>query len=270
MERITHQQHAKDTNEVRTALAKLRLSLKAGDSELSARSDSEFLLRFLRCTDMDAEAAYAKIQRYYKVKSSCHKVFKGLMPSVEGTAEARRLTVALPYKDLHGRPIVLIKPGAWNPSFPQVRAQRAVNTLLEHLSRDPLSQTVGICVLLDFGGWSSSKALASEIGLVKQQIRVFQDVLPLHIQKVHVVRQAKAFNVLFTLLKPFLSKDDLSKIQLHGECFDELHAEVPKHHLPSEYGGTGPSLDFDGLWERLREDDSEFRENNIYGYHVKS
>ncbi|KAK8766527.1 hypothetical protein V5799_006692 [Amblyomma americanum] len=186
-------------------------------------------------------------------------------------ADGRKLAVVLPNKDAHGRPMLLIKLGAWDPaSLPQFRFQRAVNVWLEQLTRDPASQAVGICVILDFGGWSASKILACELGLVKQAIRFLQDVLPLRITKVHVVKQPKTFNMFFSLLKPFLSKDELSRFQLHGDCFEKLRTEVPENHLPSEYGGTAPSLDFDGIWERLREEDGEFRENNIYGYHHKS
>lgn len=266
MERITYQPIPHDAHDVRAALAKLRLELK-GEANLDARSDTDFLLRFLRFADFDVEAALAMTKKYYKIKASCPKVLKDLVPSDEAKSLAQNLVVVLPHKDAAGRPILLIKLGAWDPSsLPQYRFQRAVNVWLEHLTRDPAAQTAGISAILDFSGWTASKILACEIGLVRQACRLVQECLPLKISKVHVVKQPKAFNVFFALLKPFFNKEELSRFQLHGESFEKMHVDVPRSILPGEYGGTGSPVDFEVLCERLQEEDSEFKENNAYGY----
>lgn len=270
MERITYQPTAKDDHDVRAALAKLRLELKA-DANLNARSDADFLLRFLRFTNFGVESALAIIRKYYKIKSSCPKVLKDLVPSDEAKSLGRNLVVALPHKDAVGRPILLIKLGAWDPSsLPQFRFQRAVNVWLEHLTRDPATQTAGISAILDFSGWTASKILACQIGLVRQACRLVQECLPLKITKVHVVNQPKTFNVFFALLKPFFNKEELSRFQLHGDNFEKMHLDVPRNILPEEYGGTGSPIDFEGLCERLQEEDGEFKENNAYGYNEAS
>lgn len=270
MERITYQPTVHDTQDVRAALAKLRLELK-GDATLNARSDADFLLRFLRFTNFDVESALAMARKYYKIKSSCPKVLKDLVPSDEAKSLGQNLVVALPHKDTTGRPILLIKLGAWDPSsLPQFRFQRAVNVWLEHLTRDPVTQTAGISAILDFSGWTASKILACEIGLVRQACRLVQECLPLKITKVHVVKQPKTFNVFFALLKPFFNKEELSRFQLHGDNFEKMHLDVPRNILPEEYGGTGSPIDFEGLCERLQEEDGEFKENNAYGYNEAS
>lgn len=270
MERITYQPTANDAHDVRAALAKLRLELKA-DANLNARSDADFLLRFLRFTNFGVESALAIIRKYYKIKSSCPKVLKDLVPSDEAKSLGRNLVVALPHKDAVGRPILLIKLGAWDPSsLPQFRFQRAVNVWLEHLTRDPATQTAGISTILDFSGWTASKILACQIGLVRQACRLVQECLPLKITKVHVVNQPKTFDVFFALLKPFFNKEELSRFQLHGDNFEKMHLDVPRNILPEEYGGTGSPIDFEGLCERLQEEDGEFKENNAYGYNEAS
>ncbi|XP_049525260.1 alpha-tocopherol transfer protein-like [Dermacentor silvarum] len=246
---------AKDPSDAKTALDEMRLALK-DDARLCARRDTVFLLPFLRFTKFDVEAALAKTRMYYRRRSSCPKVLKDLKASEEIKSQARGLVAALPGKDTRGRPVLLLKLGAWDPSsLPQFRVQRAVNLWLEQLTRDPATQDAGICFILDFGGWSFSKIRACEIGLARKAIRLLQDGLPLEITRAHVLRQPRTFSIFFSLLKPFMSKDELARFHLHGEDFGNLHAEVPKDILPKEYGGTAV-FDFEGLWERLRGQDS--------------
>ncbi|KAL1482974.1 hypothetical protein MTO96_033440, partial [Rhipicephalus appendiculatus] len=204
--RNTRERHAKDPDNARTALDELRHFLK-DDARCSARRDSVFLLPFLRFTKFDVKAALAKTQTYYRRRSSCPKILKDLNASEEMESQARNLVAALPGKDTHGRPILLLKLGAWDPSsLPQYRVLRAFNLWLEQLARDPASQDAGICFILDFGGWSFSKSLACEMGLARKAIRILQDGLPLEITKAHVLRQPRAFSIFFSVLKPFLSK----------------------------------------------------------------
>uniref|UniRef100_A0A6M2D7C9 CRAL-TRIO domain-containing protein n=1 Tax=Rhipicephalus microplus TaxID=6941 RepID=A0A6M2D7C9_RHIMP len=245
------ERHVKDSDNERTALDELRHFLK-DDARCSARRDTVFLLPFLRFTKFDVKAALEKTQTYYRRRSSCPKIFKNLKASEEIESQARNLVAALPGKDTHGRPILLLKLGAWDPSsLPQYRIQRAFNLWLEQLSRDPATQDVGICFILDFGGWSFSKSLACEMGLAKKAIRILQDGLPLEITKAHVLRQPRAFSIFFSVLKPFLSKDEVSRFNVHGEDFKSLHAEVPRGLLPKEYGGTA-IFEFESLWDYLR------------------
>ncbi|KAH6931713.1 hypothetical protein HPB50_027305 [Hyalomma asiaticum] len=215
---IHRERDAQDPDNARTALDELRQSLK-DDARCSARRDTIFLLPFLRFTNFDVKAALAKTQMYYRRRSSCPKVLKDLNASEEMDSQARNLVAALPGKDTQGRPILLLKVGAWDPSsFPQYRVQRAVNLWLEQLARDPATQDVGICFILDFGGWSFSKSLACEMGLAKKAIRLLQ-------------------------------------FHLHGDNFERLHAQVPRNLLPKEYGGTA-LFDFESLWESLQGPDS--------------
>ncbi|KAL3224619.1 hypothetical protein MRX96_026418 [Rhipicephalus microplus] len=93
------------------------------------------------------------------------------------------------------------------------------------------------------------------MGLAKKAIHILQDGLPLEITKAHVLRQPRAFSIFFSVLKPFLSKDEVSRFNVHGEDLESLHAEVPRSLLPKEYGGTA-MFEFESLWDYLRRPES--------------
>lgn len=265
----TPDDHGDSAMRERESLAKLRLLLKS-EPGLDARSDTEFLLRYLRFAGSDEASAHKRIRGYYKHRARYPKIFDQLTPTNVAEPFSQHLVSVLPERDNHGQPVVVIRIGAWTSDLSQVLFNRVVAVILEYVALDVASQKSGVSVLLDFDSWTITKTFNLEIGLVKQAAQMIQEVVPFRINQAHVVRQPNAFNVLFTLIKPFLGKSEVERFLLHGTAFETLHKHIPKSSLPEEYGGDGPSVDFQGCFQRLKLQEQEFIDNNRYGFTTNS
>lgn len=91
------------------ALDKLRQLLEA-EPGLNANKDEEFLLRFLRVRKYKVESALQTIKNYYRNRASSEFLYRDFLPCNAPPA-ARKIVMILPDKDVHGRPVLLVKPG---------------------------------------------------------------------------------------------------------------------------------------------------------------
>lgn len=265
LERIADEELDGETD-WRTAdgLAKLN-QLLDGDLELHSRRDKEFLLRFLRVCKYNVDKALQKVKAYYKIRKECTPIFENFVPSSAELA-ARSLVGVLPERDSHGRPVVLFKAGDWNPRILSYSEQlKAIVIVMEHLTTDPVAQTVGISCVLDYGGFTADKILSIDFGLLKKSLRPLLDCVPARIKAVHVVRESYAFDIAYALLRPFISKKITDRIHCHGQNIEGLQNDFPVDVLPEEYGGL-KHVDFEAYWSGLCRAEEVFVENNRYGY----
>ncbi|CAN7939374.1 unnamed protein product [Ixodes hexagonus] len=149
------------------ALARLN-QLLDGCPKLSSQRDTAFLLRFLRVRKYNVDAALATIKAYYKNRAACPSIYDDFLPSNAKPA-ARTVCAVLPQRDVHGRPILLVKAGSWMPSLAShSEVQLALCLALEYLAADPSSQTVGISLIFDYEGFSMDKLFSVNIALLKR------------------------------------------------------------------------------------------------------
>lgn len=244
----------------------LLVRLLSEDKELNGRKDAEFLQRFLRVRKYNVEAALRTVQNYYRIRITSGPVFQEFLPSTVSSV-TRNLMMVLPGKDVHGRRVFLFKIGHWaveESSF--LEMHRGVMLCMEHLAKDPTTQVLGMAILLDFRGFTPEKILAMNFGLIRRGLEYLQDCMPMRLKAVPTVNQGTAFDIFFTLIKPFMKTKLVERFHLYGQKFDELHKEIPASLLPEEYGGQAPSADFEGFWSHLETKADEYREDSAYGY----
>lgn len=94
----------------------------SGEESLNAKTDSEFLMAFLRFSRMKHKRAFEFLKHYYDSKRKEVELFRNLMPSELDHVFSRNLIGLLPDKDKKGRFILVLRAGAWNPD--QVRKWR--------------------------------------------------------------------------------------------------------------------------------------------------
>ncbi|XP_077483824.1 alpha-tocopherol transfer protein-like [Amblyomma americanum] len=246
-------------------LAKLK-DLLSEEEDLNARNDDQFLLRFLRVRKYNLGAALHTIRNYYRIRNTSGPVFRDFQPSKVSPA-TRKLMMVMPETDVHGRPILLFKPGSWIlDETSHVDMHRALMLCLESLAKNPVTQTLGMVILFDYAGFTPEKLLAFNMGLLRRGVEYLQDCMPMRLEAVHTVRQGLAFDMFFTLIKPFLKTKLIQRFRLYGEKFEDLHKEISPSILSDEYGGQAPSPDFEGFWGELEELQEEYKENSAYGY----
>ncbi|XP_054927043.1 alpha-tocopherol transfer protein-like [Dermacentor andersoni] len=247
------------------ALDKLGKLLDA-EPDLNANRDAEFLLRFLRVRKYNVESALQTIRNYYRNRAATESLYRELLPCKMPPA-ARKIVMILPHRDVHGRPVLLVKPGSWMPdevSYSDVH--RAGLLCLEHLARDPASQVLGIVLLLDYGGYTVDKLLYTSISLLRRGLEYLQDCMPMRLKVAHHVRQSYAFDVFFALARPFIKAKLAERLRLHGQNFESLHEEISPKQLPEEYGGQGPPIDPEECWKAVVAEEDYFAACSRFGY----
>ncbi|KAK8766495.1 hypothetical protein V5799_006720 [Amblyomma americanum] len=265
LQRIAHEELGETPEKRREALEELKRQLDA-EPDLNARKDDEFLLRFLRVRKYDVDLALRNVRNYYRNRDSSGSVYVDFLPSNVPPA-ARTLYMRMTEKDVLGRPIFVFRPGMWMPEeVPYMDFHRAGLICYEHLACDPVVQTVGIVLLVDFSGFTADKLLSMSISLLRRALEYIQDCMPIRLKAVHVVKQSYAFDMLFALVRPFTKSKLAQRARFHGENFERLHEEIPPEVLPEEYGGHGPALDFDAFWKEVEASEENFEANNRFGY----
>ncbi|KAH6930574.1 hypothetical protein HPB50_014740 [Hyalomma asiaticum] len=201
------------------------------------------------------------IRNYYNIRTGCSPVFVDFSPTKVPPA-ARKLMAVMPEKDIYGRRIIALSVGDWISSeLPYGEWQKALTICLEHLASDPVTQILGVVLLLDYNGFTIDKMLCVSVGLLKKCVQYVQDCMPMRLKAVHVLNQSHTFDVLM-IVRPLIKSKLSERVRLHGDNFEKLHEEVPPSALPEKYGGRGPPLDFEAFWRRLDAEEEVFAENN--------
>ncbi|XP_049271925.1 uncharacterized protein LOC119394730 [Rhipicephalus sanguineus] len=213
------------------ALRKL-LRMVSEEPELNARIDSDFLLRFLRVRKYNVDAAMQTIRNYYKIRTTCGPVFRDFLPTKISSA-ARALLTVMPEKDVHGRRIFFVNVGGWTPEIPFSEFQKALTICLEHLASDPVTQTLGLVLLVDYSGFTVDKMLCVSVGLLKKALEYFQDCMPMRLKAAHILNQSYTFDFLYMIVKPVI-KRKLSE----RECIKLLITTLCVHHTVLYTSGT--------------------------------
>ncbi|CAN7936960.1 unnamed protein product, partial [Ixodes hexagonus] len=205
LQKITEIEFGETEEGLREALTKLT-QLLLGEPDLNARTDTEFLLRFLRVRRFKVNVALKTIKNYYRNRAVYAASFSGLTPS-SVKQEAKSLHIVMPERDVSGRLVLLTRIGAWMPeSVSYEEFQQAGVMCLDHMANDPSSQMAGISYVVDFEGYTTNKMFSCNLSLMKRGLHYLQDSLPLRTKAIHVVRESYAFDLLLTVLRPFIKK----------------------------------------------------------------
>lgn len=267
LQRVATEELGETPSKRKEGLEKLT-KLVSEETELNSRRDTDFLLRFLRVKKYNVEAALQSIKNYYRNRAASDSVYREFLPSKVPLA-ARRLCLVLPQRDVRGRPIVFCHVGNWNPEeITYATLQQALIMCLEHVISDPVAQTIGIVIMVDYVGFTIDKVLSMSLGLIKRLLEYFQDCMPARLKAVHILNQPYAFDVLFAVVKAFIKSKMAERMHMHGENYERFHEEVSPSTLPREYGGNGPQFDFDAFWRLMDAQEETFASGNRFGYVV--
>uniref|UniRef100_A0A0K8R736 Putative intracellular n=1 Tax=Ixodes ricinus TaxID=34613 RepID=A0A0K8R736_IXORI len=131
LRRIAEEELGETDSGKEEALEKLTQLLQ-NEPDLDARTDPEFLLRFLRVRKYNVDATLNTIKNYYKSRVAFASTFKGLTPA-SVNPDAKELFIVMPERDRHGRLIILMRLGAWMPDvLPYCDVQQAGMMCLDH------------------------------------------------------------------------------------------------------------------------------------------
>ncbi|XP_038208158.1 retinaldehyde-binding protein 1 [Zerene cesonia] len=255
---------------VREALERLKELLKE-NKDIYFGEDDEILTIFLRPCKWYPESALALMRRVADFKKENACLLDGLLPEHEMDAFLDHKVVnVLKGRDHKGRRVLIVNVGgSWDPK--KVNADqlfRLFYLIHEAAMLEPESQVRGTVVVMDFHnmGWSQTMGLTPSFS--KRLLTFIQDAMPLRLKEVHFVKEPMIFNVVWKMFKPLIREKLKNRIFFHGSKMSSLHKHMDASHLPADYGGELPAIDYSGAdWYPVINDILPHIHNwNSYGY----
>jgi len=232
---------------VKESVAKLRELIKADGKIKINADDDNLMIIFLRPCKFYPESALELIKRTLKFKEDNGSLLNGLQPETEKEAMLTSDVVnVLVDRDQNGRRVLINKCGAtWDPK--KVNTDQIFRIFyLVHLAAmlEPESQVAGVVVILDFEGLGMKQVSGFSPTFSMRLLNFIQDAMPLRLKEVHIVKQPFLFNMVWTMFKPLVRAKLKGRLFFHGDKMSSLHKHMDPNHLPADYGGKLPKINY--------------------------
>jgi len=238
------------------------------DSNLNARVDDAFLLRFLRARKFDHKQAFKLLQNYYRIRQKHYKFFETFVPSTVSELLRTEVIQVLPDTDNFGRKIILLSTNKWDPNlYTHEDIVKGLQIIMEKIIEDEQIQICGAVVIFDQNGFSIQHAKVITLSTLKLVVSLCVDCFPVRIKGIHCLHENIIVRIVFKLLQPFLKAKLLKRIFFHGWNRESLSQHIPFDTLPEEIGGRLSFIDSSTFLRSLNESEEEYISNNKYGYH---
>lgn len=225
-------------NQDETSLLLQQLKDKiAADPYLAERkTDDEFVAKFLRVREFDVDAAFTLISGYFTMRKEHPELFR--KPSeVVNVLQDKVFSISLE-KNSTGELILLFRPGHWDTTkYDSYHIAATPVPFLEIAALDPGVQSAGMLEVLDFANVTWKQFISMPVSMHKLSADLSERAIPIKYKKIHIVNQGRLVDMLWTLMKPFVSEDTKQKLVFHGTDFSKLKGEIDESLLPCELGG---------------------------------
>ncbi|XP_046866761.1 alpha-tocopherol transfer protein isoform X1 [Drosophila willistoni] len=217
------------------------------------RNDDKFLEKFLRARFWKIENSYRLLSNYHKFREQNKNYYEKVRPlDLRHLGDSDILTVT-PYRDQHGRRILIYRFGLWRPNRVNVDDIFRATILLQELgSLEPISQIVGGVGIFDLKDLALEHILHLSPSVAQKMIALLVTSMPIRTSALHIVNQNWVFNTAFRIFKPFLNAAMKERLYIHGSDMSSLHKHINPEHLPKRYGGLHEDYSYT-LWLDMME-----------------
>ncbi|XP_058447583.1 alpha-tocopherol transfer protein-like [Malaya genurostris] len=240
-------QELRETPEIKAAaIAELRKLLKAA-TDLQFPDDDDFLVLYLRPTHFYPESALKLMRNVAQFQKSNADLLKDLMPSdLKDVILNYDYVTVLTNRDQKGRRVVIVKMGEiWDPkAVSEDKIFAILYTMQKLAALEPITQINGVVVIYDFEGLGMKQVNGISVSATKRLLTFIQEAAPLRMKAVHFVKEPALFSMVWTLMKPFVKEKLKSRMYFHGSDMKKLLKHIDPDHLPANYGGNKPQLDY--------------------------
>jgi len=244
-------------------------------------TDDWTLLRFLRARQFDLKAAttmWANCQQWRKTVEGIgiDALYKEMDPY--DFPERKEVFEYWPMwfhkTDKQGRPINIQRYGSVNIAelYKRITPERFwlfIITSAENISREVLPaasraagrQVEGTFLVVDLKGYSLGQFWQMK-HLARDAFQISQDYYPETMSKFYIINAPSTFTMIWGVLKPWLAKETVSKIDILGSDYRAvLLSHIDAENLPTSLGGTCECEDVGGCqWYKVRLDEDEKRD----------
>jgi len=234
--------------------------------------DEKFLIRFVRGKKYDAEAAHETVRKYYTLRKKNPKIFRIAYPSYKPVKELleKNAVMKLKHNNAEGLAIVTWNMPKWDTTTYNLDHMLAALVLvLEELLLFSVEvQINGIVILANYDSLSMSHMTHFSPGRIKSVLQILQGSFPLRIKQISVVKEPSIFEMVFSMMKPFMTAKFKERMILNGQNLEKFHHLFSPENLPESYGGklTDDEAYDQKFKEEIFQRDSYYKELLDYGF----
>ena len=155
----------------------------------------------------------------------------------------------LPNKDCHGRSVIVQRLGTFDTSLcPVSEYQRMGCYLMQQTINSRATQLNGVTLINDLRGLTYSTMYAvSGLQDTQRGIQMWQEAFPCKLRRIFVISPSSLYKHFIDMVKSFVSQKIQNRIiVMTADDLSPLHAEIPVHQLPVEFGGN---LEMHPVWD---------------------
>lgn len=212
------------------------------------RKDDSFLLRFLRSKKFDQKKALKNLHHYHEIRSQNPEVFKRVdNPVLINDLLNMGPAIPLSQNAKDGSVVIVTQP--WMGLDPD--SQHSIDdffaamflTIEKLLDLQEHSQIVGLTLIDNLENIGLKMAIKSSGTGGKLIRQLFQDVMPVRVQRIVVINESTVVDVICNVMNTFLRDKIKDRIKVKGSKASKLSEVMDLKHLPPEIGGNGNSID---------------------------
>ncbi|XP_036339856.1 clavesin-1-like isoform X1 [Rhagoletis pomonella] len=245
MKLLAKEELHEDDNIRQQALKQFREWISKHPSIKKCRTDSMFLLRFLRTKKFSVPEACEMLERYLTIRQLFPQWFSKLDITDSEISEIfdNGYLIPLPEKDDNGRQVILSVARNFDPyKYNSVQMARIHSLICESLLDDEQSQVAGYVYINDESGIKMGFASLWSLADLRSMVKCIQNSTPMRHKETHFINIPHFANRIIELGVSLLSEKLRKRIVIH-KTLDALKEKVKPAILPREYGGTIPVSD---------------------------
>jgi len=247
-----------ETEQVRiSGLAKMRTWLKSQPHIHNCRTDSNFLLRFLRMQKHRVDRSSSVLEKYLAMRMEHPHYFRQLdirIPAVYELVHNGYL-FALPDRDAEGRRVIFSVARNLDPTrHTNSDALKAHIITFEALLEEEEDQLRGFTYIFDCSGLSLSHLSIWSPAEVGRVFGICEKNLPMRHRDINLLMLPFPMWAVFEFCKTLLSDKIRKRFCTHSNISRMQEKLRSSSMLPQEYGGSVPLATMTSMWaEKLEE-----------------
>ncbi|XP_067627410.1 alpha-tocopherol transfer protein-like [Eurosta solidaginis] len=213
---------------------------------LTARTDDQFLVAFLRGCKYSIEKAKHKLDNYYATRAAVPELYKNRFVN-DAAIEILRSGVYLPLPkpvSPDGPRIHIARYGVFDINKYSLSDVLKVRTMLSEIQfrEDDNAIVMGFMEVIDFKGLTASHVLHFNVVLVKKLVVLGDKAFPYRPKGLHFINVPSSCEKALNIAKSLLSDKIKQRFHVHSD-FESLYKYIPKECLPAECGGSNGTIE---------------------------
>ncbi|XP_070500143.1 alpha-tocopherol transfer protein-like [Chironomus tepperi] len=205
------------------------------------------LLRFLTTYKHDINQVVVLIENYYNCKASVPELFQNrdIWSEEIQSALKNQYYIFLPITS-DNKMLIFHSVKNSNPSTYDYDIATKVYMMLFEAYNYYYGPFTEAIVLFDLKASGIRFLFKPSVASMRNVAKFVEEAIPVHVQKGIIFNTMKAFDLIISICKQFVKTEMAEKfIFLNSDTdYDKFHqTQIPKSHLPKEFGGTLGTLD---------------------------